>query len=102
MNKNSIYLGMIFIFPILLCAKAAIDQENLDKIKKSSSQEIYNVLSRYKITTFSTDKLIKDGLPAKELQEWKEVSAAANSFARQEDPKSSEDITKLENALGLN
>lgn len=74
-------------------------QDGVGKIKKGTAFDAYGTLNRYKISTFSTDKLIKDGIPQTELKEWQQVTNVANTYARQEDPKIVRDIEKIESAL---
>ncbi len=76
-------------------------QDGIEKIKKGTAFDAYGTLNRYKISTFSTDKLIKDGIPQTELKEWQQVTNVANTYARQEDPKSSADVEKLESVLNF-
>jgi hypothetical protein len=83
---------------IFICCVHAQDvfQENLSKIERGSASDVYAVLNRFKISTFSTDKLIKDGLSEEELRKWQDVTRAANSFARADDPSRAADITVLQ------
>lgn len=80
-HKNLIVFSMVSIASMGYCAQDA-DARLTKSLEKASPMELYRTLEGAKIVAFSKENLIKDGVEAKDLKGWNDVTRIANGFVR--------------------